>query len=166
MRRAVSAVAAAGLAACSFALDAPAPFVVEGERDARAPADARPDAERVRDAYIAPDAFVVRDAGPDAAPRPDAVVDAAPVADAFNAPDAAPTDAGCEPSPEVCNGVNDDCDDATDESFAEECQPCGLPGRLGLCARGATVCVEGAVQCVPWLPPAGEGEPCNTLDDD
>jgi len=166
MRRAVSAVAAAGLAACSFALDAPAPFVVEGERDARAPADARPDAERVRDAYVAPDAFVVRDAGPDASPRPDAVVDAAPVADAFNAPDAAPTDAGCMPSPEVCNGVNDDCDDATDESFAEECQPCGLPGRLGICARGATVCVQGAVQCVPWLPPAGEGEPCNTLDDD
>jgi hypothetical protein len=68
----------------------------------------------------------------------------------------------CEPLPEVCNAVDDDCDTATDEGFdclsgaTETCtSPCGTPGGTRTCGTG---CAWGA--CVP---PA---ETCNAVDDD
>ncbi|MFZ4735978.1 MAG: formylglycine-generating enzyme family protein [Bradymonadia bacterium] len=169
---------------CSLVLDDPTPFVVAELLDAEVRLDTQlVDSRVVSDVYIAPDVTTTRDAEvlTDTAPVPP---DAAP--DAASLPDAAVADLGvegdaegqgedarppvdaaaCVPGVEVCNGEDEDCDDRVDESDPSACQPCGLPGRLGICARGATVCVAGALQCVPWLPPEGTGEPCNTLDDD
>jgi len=56
----------------------------------------------------------------------DAGVDAGPAPDAGPEPDAG----GCVPSDEMCNGEDDDCDDAIDEGFDLESDPnnCGMCG--------------------------------------
>jgi hypothetical protein len=61
-----------------------------------------------------------------------------------------------------CNGVDDDCDGATDEGFVPAVTSCGV----GVCARqGLTTCVAGVVgdTCVPGAP--AQFEVCNALDD-
>jgi len=63
----------------------------------------------------------------------------------------------CEPSPEVCNGLDDDCDGVIDNLFPRDCSPpCGGLG-TEFCTRGGWVCV--AAQGVST-------EVCNGLDDD
>jgi formylglycine-generating enzyme required for sulfatase activity len=82
-------------------------------------------------------------------------------------PDAAPPEPdACIASAEVCNGADDDCDGEIDETDPDDCQPCGVAGAVGLCARGRFACVAGALTCVPDLPVAGTGGACNALDDD
>ena len=50
------------------------------------------------------------------------------------------------PVDEVCNGIDDDCNDETDELFPEFEAPCdGLD--VDQCEDGTTVCVEGALAC-------------------
>ncbi len=66
--------------------------------------------------------------------------------------------------PEVCNGVDDDCDGATDEDVAGVGGPC-ISG-IGACIRdGRQACIEGVLRC-----DAAPGEPgvelCNGRDDD
>ncbi len=70
----------------------------------------------------------------------------------------------CEPPPEVCNGADDDCDGAVDESFAVG-EVCAVG--VGLCAaEGTRVCgADGGVVCSA-TPGPPEPEGCNTLDDD
>ena len=66
------------------------------------------------------------------------------------------------PLPEVCNGLDDDCDGTTDEDIASE--PCYVG--IGICARqGMIVCANSALSCdaVPGEP---QLEACNGLDDD
>jgi endonuclease I len=68
----------------------------------------------------------------------------------------------CSPLPpssaEACNGVDDDCDGATDEELGT--LACGA----GACATSVTACVGGVPQaCVPRLPVS---EACNGVDDD
>jgi hypothetical protein len=59
---------------------------------------------------------------------------------------------------EACNGIDDNCDGATDEGFAET--TCGE----GACQRVAPICREGRyTACVPGTPTA---ETCNGIDDD
>ncbi|MBI5501972.1 MAG: hypothetical protein HY907_17140 [Deltaproteobacteria bacterium] len=60
----------------------------------------------------------------------------------------------------ACDGVDDDCDGATDESFAPASR-CGL----GLCERGE-VCARGMVTCRPRTPPAATDATCDGVDDD
>jgi hypothetical protein len=53
------------------------------------------------------------------------------------------------PQPEVCNGVDDDCDGAIDDGFGQ--QACGQ----GECYRLVSLCVNGVAQtCVPGTPTA------------
>ncbi|HET8948477.1 MAG TPA: MopE-related protein [Candidatus Polarisedimenticolia bacterium] len=62
------------------------------------------------------------------------------------------------PSAEACNGIDDDCDGATDEGFAS--LTCGV----GVCSRTVPACTGGVPQtCVPGTPGT---ETCNGLDDD
>jgi MYXO-CTERM domain-containing protein len=67
-------------------------------------------------------------------------------------------EANAEPMPEVCNGIDDDCDARTDEGLGSS--TCGI----GECVRTVRNCVGGVPRrCRPG-PPAMEA--CNRLDDD
>ncbi|MBI5502389.1 MAG: FG-GAP repeat protein [Deltaproteobacteria bacterium] len=67
----------------------------------------------------------------------------------------------CAPPVEVCNGSDDDCDDATDEDF--ECAAFGLEGCVTTCgSSGTRVCTD-ACAWEECQPPAEE---CNGADDD
>ncbi len=66
---------------------------------------------------------------------------------------------------EKCNGVNEDCDNATDEGYESVATSCGI----GACARtGSTACPAGAVEpvdsCVAGMPDASDVT-CNGIDE-
>ena len=67
-----------------------------------------------------------------------------------------------QPVPELCNGLDDDCDNTTDEDT--DGQPCDT-GLLGVCAIGHQVCGGAAgLSCQPDTPAAAEI--CDGLDND
>ena len=66
------------------------------------------------------------------------------------------------PRPEVCNGVDDDCDTEVDEGDPGGGLPCGTGA--GACRRGTTRCRDGSLACDGAIGPAPET--CNAVDDD
>ncbi|HKU44926.1 MAG TPA: MopE-related protein [Polyangiales bacterium] len=66
------------------------------------------------------------------------------------------------PVTETCNGVDDDCDGNTDESFPQLGLPCGAD--LGECVRGNQQCMSGMLVCVGAV--GSTNELCNGKDDD
>jgi Notch-like protein len=66
------------------------------------------------------------------------------------------------PSSELCNGLDDDCDGAVDDTTVGEGDPCGID--TGLCEFGAKVCVGGVFVCTGGTGPSLEK--CNLEDDD
>ncbi len=64
---------------------------------------------------------------------------------------------------ETCNGKDDDCNGATDETFATIDLAC-TSSRPGVCAPGKLGCVDAGVVCAPQAMPSAEL--CNGLDDD
>jgi hypothetical protein len=66
----------------------------------------------------------------------------------------------CIPLPEVCNGLDDDCNTIIDEGDPGGGVACDAPG-LGECRHGTTHCVNGVIRCVPG---AIAPEVCDGLD--
>jgi len=69
----------------------------------------------------------------------------------------------CVPETEICDGIDNDCDQEVDEDYADEGVACDT-GLFGVCAAGSLVCTEGAPLCVQAIQPVAEI--CNGLDDD
>ncbi|HEX8824426.1 MAG TPA: MopE-related protein [Archangium sp.] len=72
----------------------------------------------------------------------------------------------CQPTAEVCNGKDDDCDGQADELAATSCYggPAGTAGK-GLCVAGTPSCgANGEIICVGEVRPVNEL--CNAKDDD
>jgi len=63
---------------------------------------------------------------------------------------------------ETCNGIDDDCDGATDNDPIDDGGSCG--SGIGACVEGSQICSGGALTCVGSI---GAGtESCNGIDDD
>ena len=67
------------------------------------------------------------------------------------------------PSPEVCDGLDNDCDGAVDEGNPGAGAACNT-GLLGACATGTLVCQGGVLTCVPNNTPTAEI--CDGIDND
>ena len=67
-------------------------------------------------------------------------------------------------STEVCDGLDNDCDGATDEGNPGGGIACGT-GLAGICAAGTTQCQSGAINCIQNVQSSAE-IPGNGLDDD
>ena len=68
------------------------------------------------------------------------------------------------PQTEMCDGVDNDCDDQIDESFPGEGQPCNIPFLDGVCATGELGCQGTQEVCLQVE--FGSSEECNGEDDD
>ena len=70
-----------------------------------------------------------------------------------------------KPSPEVCDGKDNDCNGKIDDEYPEKSKACIVPEQQGPCATGEQACVEGKLQCKAFAT-AEKTEICgNGIDD-
>jgi hypothetical protein len=70
--------------------------------------------------------------------------------------------AGCTVNPEICNGLDDDCNGLVDD-IPPQITTCGV----GACAAtGSTSCVNGQTVVVPCTPGTPSPEVCDGVDND
>ena len=70
-----------------------------------------------------------------------------------------------QPTLEVCDGIDNDCNDTVDDASEVDGKACAtsLPGE---CATGLTHCAAGILSCSPLVAPGSVTEACNSKDDD
>jgi hypothetical protein len=66
--------------------------------------------------------------------------------------------------PEVCNGIDDNCDGASDENNPGGSTACNVPGAQGICRPGTNQCQSGQLNCIATN--VATSETCNNQDDD
>ena len=69
-----------------------------------------------------------------------------------------------QPSPEVCDGLDNNCDGNADEGNPGGARACDVPGGVGVCALGTTQCSGGQLRCRRNNDPGIEL--CDGLDND
>jgi hypothetical protein len=69
-----------------------------------------------------------------------------------------------QPSTEICDGKDNDCDGQTDEGDTRGAGAECRSGKVGVCSTGHTTCVGAEMKCVQDKQPSIEI--CNKLDDD
>ncbi|MDB4959359.1 MAG: Myxococcales trans domain protein, partial [Myxococcales bacterium] len=69
---------------------------------------------------------------------------------------------GNQGGPELCNGLDDNCNGVVDDMVVNVGQQCGTTN-VGECDYGQTICVSGSLQCAGAIGPSPEK--CNGLDD-
>jgi len=75
-----------------------------------------------------------------------------------------------QPSPETCDGIDNDCNSMVDDGNPGGGQPCNT-GNPGACAAGTTACSNGAIACNQNVQPSPEvcdgiDNDCNSMVDD
>jgi len=68
-----------------------------------------------------------------------------------------------DPTPEICNGVDDNCNSMIDDNAVGAGAACGVTD-TGPCQKGTIQCVGGSLSCVGNIDPTAET--CNGADDD
>jgi len=71
---------------------------------------------------------------------------------------------GVMPVPELCDGLDNNCDGVIDDGNPEGGSSCSVPGQQGPCEAGITQCVGGGVDCTQTV--FSQAEICDGLDND
>jgi MYXO-CTERM domain-containing protein len=68
------------------------------------------------------------------------------------------------PMPEICNGIDDDCNGTSDDNIVDLGDAC-MTGLPSICSTGTKGCVAGVAKCDPDILPGTQSETCNAVDD-